>query len=188
MVSRNPLSRRLVFRVALLLVTALVILATTRVTILRPSHSYLAPDFTLLDLNANSVRLSAFRGKAVVLNFWAAWCPPCRREIPWFIELQKEYGPEGLQIIGVSMDEGGRNAIEPVVRRMGINYPVLLGNDQVGSLYAVEEILPTTYYLSRDGKVLAFVHGVISKTEIEHNVREALGPSSTLGSEPKIKP
>jgi thiol-disulfide isomerase/thioredoxin len=163
-----------IIRILLLVFSAIVLLLATRVTTLRPTHSYPAPDFTLSDLDGKQVHLSAFRGKAVVLNFWATWCAPCRREIPWFIELQKEYGPQGLQVIGVSMDEGGKDAIEPVVQRMGIDYPVLLGDEHVASLYGAAAILPTTYYISRDGKVLAFAKGVISRREVESNIQQAL--------------
>ncbi len=137
-------------------------------------HLYLAPEFELRDLSGNQVHLSEFRGKAVVLNFWATWCAPCRREIPWFIEFQKEYGPQGLQIIGVSMDDGGINAIVPFVRRMGIDYVVLLGDSRVSSLYGGLEVLPTTYYISPRGDVIAFANGVLSKTEVEHDIRESL--------------
>jgi cytochrome c biogenesis protein CcmG/thiol:disulfide interchange protein DsbE len=139
------------------------------------SHPYTAPDFELTTLNGDRVRLSDFRGKAVLLNFWATWCAPCRREIPWFIEFQKEYGPKGLRIIGVSMDEGGRDAIASFVRRTGIDYPVLLGDTHVSSLYGGLEVLPTTYYISPRGNVVALVNGVIRKAEVERDIKEALG-------------
>src|ERR1017187_4919706 len=140
-----------------------------------PSRPYQAPEFELLDLNGNQVHLSDFRGKAVVLNFWASWCAPCRSELPWFMDFQKEYGPRGLQIIGVSMDDGGRDAIAPFVRRTGINYVVLLGDNHVSSLYGGLDVLPTTYYISPHGDVIAFVNGVISKSEVERDIKQALG-------------
>ena len=157
-------------------VCAFLLLLVDRPTTRHPSHSYQAPDFELSDLNGNPVHLSDFRGKAVVLNFWATWCAPCRREIPWFIEYQREYGPRGLQIIGVSMDDGGRDAIAPFVRRAGINYVVLQCDSQVRALYGGVDELPTSYYISRDGNVLAFVDGVISKSEVENNIKEVLEP------------
>ena len=140
-----------------------------------PSRPYQAPEFELLDLNGNQVHLSDFRGKAVVLNFWASWCAPCRRELPWFMDFQKEYGPRGLQIIGGSMDDGGRDAIAPFVRRTGINYVVLLGDNHVSSLYGGLDVLPTTYYISPHGDVIAFVNGVISKSEVERDIKQVLG-------------
>jgi peroxiredoxin len=162
-------------RASTIAVCAALLLVVNRPATHHPSHPYQAPEFGLPDLNGNQVRLSDFRGKAVVLNFWASWCAPCRREIPWFTEFQKEYGPRGLQIIGVSMDDGGRDAIAPIVRRTGINYIVLLGDNRVSSLYGGLDVLPTTYYVSRRGYVIAFVNGVIGRTEVEHNIEEALG-------------
>jgi peroxiredoxin len=158
----------------LLIVSALLLLFVFRVRTLRPSHPYPAPDFTLRDLNGNAVRLSNFRGKGVVLNFWATWCGPCRKEIPWFIQLQKEYGLRGLQVIGVSMDDDGSKTVMPFVERTGINYPVLFDDGHVSSLYGGVEILPTTYYIDRNGTVLAFVKGVISKDEVEANIQQTL--------------
>jgi cytochrome c biogenesis protein CcmG/thiol:disulfide interchange protein DsbE len=93
--------------------------------------------------------------------------------MPWLIDFQKEYGSQGLQIIGVSMD-GGRDAVVPLVRRMGVDYVVLLGDDHVSSLYGGSEILPTTYYIAPDGSVRAFVKGIISKAEVEHDIKEVL--------------
>jgi thiol-disulfide isomerase/thioredoxin len=161
-------------RASAIAICVTLLLVVNRPTTYHLSHPYQAPEFELMDLNGNAVHLSSFRGKAVVLNFWASWCAPCRREFPWFIDFQKEYGAQGLQIIGVSMDDGGKDEIAPFVRRMGINYVVLVGDNNVGSLYGGLEILPTTYYIASDGSVRAFVKGVISKTEVEHEIKDVL--------------
>ena len=164
---------------SLLRASAIALCAVLLFVVNRPAthdltHPYRAPEFELPDLDGNPVHLSSFRGKAVVLNFWASWCAPCRREIPWFVDFQKEYGPRGLQIIGVSMDEGGRDAIVPFVHKMGVDYVVLLGDNHVSSLYGGLEILPTTYYIAPDGTVRAFVNGLISKTDVENDIKEVL--------------
>ncbi len=161
-------------RALLVVFSALLVLYVTRVTTLRPSRPYPAPDFTLRDLNGNPVHLSSFRGKGVVLDFWATWCAPCRTEIPWFIQLQKEYGPRGLQIIGILMDDGGSKAVEQFVRGKGVDYPVLIDDGHASALYGATEILPTTYYISRNGQVVALVKGVIGKDKIEANIKETL--------------
>ena len=166
---------RSLLRTSMIVVCAALLLFVNRPATHYLSHPYQAPEFELRDLNGNQVHLSDFRGKAVVLNFWATWCEPCRREIPWFVDFQEEYGSRGLQIIGVSMDDGGRDAIAPFVSKSGIDYVVLLGNSQVISLYGGTEILPTTYYISREGNVRAFVKGVISKTEAEQEIKVLLG-------------
>ena len=168
---------KFLLRALLIALCAVLLLFVNRPNTHHLSHPYPAPDFELPNLNGGQVDLSDFRGKAVLLNFWATWCAPCRREIPWFIEFQKEYGPRGLRIIGVSMDEGGRDAITPFVRRTGIDYLVLLGDNHVNSLYGGLEILPTTYYISSQGDVIALVNGVISKAEFERDIKEALGAS-----------
>jgi cytochrome c biogenesis protein CcmG/thiol:disulfide interchange protein DsbE len=138
-----------------------------------------APDFALQDIDGHMVRLSDLRGKAVVLNFWATWCPPCKAEIPWFIDLQNKYGPRGLQIVGVSMDDGGMAAVVPFARKIGINYKVVLGNSDVSDLYGGVYSLPTTFYIGRDGRVLEYVPGLITHYEIERNIKAALA-SETL--------
>lgn len=178
--SRNKI--RILARASLLIVAALLLLFVTRVTTLRPFHPYPAPDFTLRDLKGNTVRLSSFRGKGVVLNFWATWCAPCRREIPWFIQLQKAYGPRGLQIIGISMDDGGSKAVEQFDEKVGIDYPILLDDGHASSQYGATEILPTTYYISRNGRVLAFVKGVIGRDKVENNIKETLEEPAATGA------
>jgi len=131
-------------------------------------------DFALKDLNGKVVHFSDFRGKAVVLNFWATWCPPCREEIPWFVALQKQYGPEGLQFVGISMDEGDAKAIASFVAKMRINYPILLG---AGEIHGVQA-LPMTLYFGRDGRVLKLVPGLMDRDEVEKTIREALAPAA----------
>ncbi len=133
-----------------------------------------APDFELKDLNGNTVRFADLRGKAVLLNFWATWCPPCKVEIPWFIELQKQYGPQGLQIVGVAMDDAGPDAVAKFARDMGINYTVLFGNDKVADAYGGVQALPTSFYIGRDGKFVSRVYGLVSHGEVESNIRAAL--------------
>ncbi|MGA3212792.1 MAG: TlpA disulfide reductase family protein [Terriglobales bacterium] len=138
-----------------------------------------APDFTLTDLSSNQhVNLSDFKGKAVVLNFWATWCSPCKVEIPWFVDLQKEYGPQGLQIIGVAMDDTNAEIILKFAHDMGINYPVLQGTEKVADLYGGMEVLPTTFYLDRDGKISQRVFGLASHGEVEDSVKSLLKQAS----------
>jgi peroxiredoxin len=138
-----------------------------------------APDFQLKDLDGKSVRLAELRGKAVLLNFWATWCPPCKIEMPWFVDLQKQYGPQGLQIVGVAMDDGdAHDAVAKFAKEMGLNYTVLLGNDKIADQYGGVDALPTTYYIARDGKIISRVFGLVSHKEIEDNIRAALSQGS----------
>jgi len=134
-----------------------------------------APDFALADLSTGqTVRLSSFRKKAVVLNFWATWCPPCKVEIPWFVDLQRQYAAQGLAVIGVAMDDSGRNTIARFAKDMDINYPILLGDDNVANAYGGVEALPTTFYIDRAGKVTKRVFGLASHREMEENVKRML--------------
>lgn len=135
-----------------------------------------APDFTLTDLQGRSLRLSDLRGKAVILNFWATWCPPCKQEIPWFVDLQKRYGPEGLQVVGVNMDdEGDQKNVAKFAAENSINYPVLLGKENVAAAYGGIDYLPTTFYIDRGGVVMDRVFGQPgTPAEIEQNVKRAI--------------
>lgn len=139
-----------------------------------------APDFALQSLDGKTVRLSDFRGKAVLLNFWATWCEPCKLEMPWFIELQKQYGPQGLQVLGVAMDDSGKDTIAKFAHNMGVDYPVLLGKESVSDQYGGLEYLPTSFYIDRDGKVVARVFGLRSRSDIEDWIKQALSRGSSM--------
>jgi peroxiredoxin len=135
----------------------------------------LAPDFALQSLEGKTVHLSDYRGKAVIVNFWATWCQPCKIEMPWFVELQKQYGPEGLQILGISADEDTSNdELGKFTKEMGINYPVLLGKEEVEQAYGGVQFLPVTIYVDRDGKIVDKVFGLKGRGEIEANIKKSL--------------
>lgn len=133
-----------------------------------------APDFALQDLQGKQVKLSDFRGKAVLLNFWATWCGPCKIEMPWFVELQKQYGPQGFEIVGVALDDSGKDEIQKFAKEMGVNYTILQGQDAVGDAYGAIG-LPTTFYIDRSGKIIDSASGLVSRSEIEDNVKKSLG-------------
>ena len=113
-----------------------------------------APNFTLETLDGKNMSLADLRGKAVLLNFWATWCGPCKIETPWLVELQKEYGSQGLQVVGIAMDDSGKEDIEKFAKDMGVNYPVLLGKEAVGDAYGGVPALPESFFIGRNGKIV----------------------------------
>ena len=133
-----------------------------------------APNFELATLDGQRVKLSDYRGKAVLLNFWATWCGPCKVEMPWFVDLQKKYGNDGLVILGIAMDDSETPKIAQVASEMGVNYPVLLGTDKVSEAYGNVELLPTSFYIDREGKIVGKGEGLLGRNEIEQNVQKAL--------------
>lgn len=134
-----------------------------------------APDFELKDLaDGKAVKLSDYRGKAVLLNFWATYCEPCKIEMPWFEELNKQYASQGLVVVGVAMDDVGADTVKKFAHDLGVNYQILEGKERVGEAYGGVQFLPTTFYIDRNGKVVDRFFGIISKKEIEDNVKKAL--------------
>ena len=150
----------------------------------RIARSTMAPDFSLESLDGKSMKLSDLRGKAVLLNFWATWCGPCKIEMPWFVELQNQYGPQGFQIIGVAMDDGSKEDIAKFAKDMGVNYPILLGKEAVGDQYGGIPNLPESFFISRDGRVVDKIFGLRGKSEIEDAIKKALNtqPASSQAS------
>jgi peroxiredoxin len=133
-----------------------------------------APDFSLQALDGKTTRLSDFRGKAVLLNFWATWCSPCKIEMPWFVDLQKQYGSQGLQIVGVAMDDASTEDIAKFAKDMGVNYPILIGKEAVGDEYGGVPALPESFLIARDGRIVDRIIGLKGKAEIEDAVKKAL--------------
>jgi len=117
-----------------------------------PQHP-LAPDFTLPQLDGSPLTLSSYRGKIVLLDFWATWCVPCRDEIPHFVELQNKYGDAGLQIIGISMDDSP-DPVRPFAQQFHMNYPVVIGNARIGEQYGGVLGLPIAFWIDWDGHIL----------------------------------
>ena len=180
-VKRNPLVLVLVaVLVAGMLYLGLHFSRRTMSAMPKLTQSSPAPDFSLESLDGSSIRLSDLKGKAVLLNFWATWCGPCKVEMPWFVELQKQYGPQGLQIVGVAMDDASKEDIAKFAKEMGVNYPILLGKEAVGDLYGGVPALPESFFISRDGKIVDKIFGLKGKGEIEDDIRKAL---NTQGSQ-----
>jgi peroxiredoxin len=138
-----------------------------------------APDFTLQSLDGTTVHLSDYRGQAVVLNFWATWCGPCKIEMPWFVELQKQYGPQGLQLVGVAMDDASPKDIQSFAKEMGVNYPILVGKETVGQAYGGIPFMPETFYIDRNGKIVENAFGLKSKREIEDDMKKIIASVKT---------
>lgn len=140
-----------------------------------PADRKVAPDFTLKDAVGKDVKLSSFKGKVVLLNFWATWCGPCKVEMPWFIEFQNKFQGKRFTVLGVSMDEDGWKVVKPYVEARGINYPILLGNEDVAKKYEGLDALPTTLVLDRNGKIDARHMGLVAKSVYEKEIQQLLG-------------
>ena len=133
-----------------------------------------APNFILQDAQGRTVRLADFKGKVVLLDFWATWCGPCQIEIPWFIEFQRKYKDQGFSVVGISMDEGGWEVVRPFVDEQKMNYPVLIGNDETASAFGGVEALPTTFIIDKQGRIVATHMGLTSKDEFENTIKSLL--------------
>jgi len=138
----------------------------------RPSQS--APDFSLEDDNGARIRLSEYKGKVVLLNFWATWCPPCKAEIPWFEEFQRTYANQGFVVIGISMDEDGWKVVRPYMQAAKINYRVAIGDDALAQKFGGVESLPETLLIDREGSVVARHVGIVSKSDYESEILHLL--------------
>ena len=133
-----------------------------------------APDFELKSLDGRTVKLSDFHGKVVVLNFWATWCAPCRVETPWLVDFYRQYKEQGLEVVGVSMDDGNQEHVADFAKEMGINYTILMGNHAVGDAYGGLRFLPQTFFIGRDGKIIKHSFGIKSKSDFEEAIKESL--------------
>ncbi len=148
-----------------------------------------APAFKLTALDGRKVALADLKGKPVLINFWATWCAPCKLEMPWFAEFQKQYAAQGLTILGIDQDpESGKDKIAATASRYGVNYPVLLPTDEIAPAYGGIDVLPTSFYVDRNGVVSEVTIGLHSKDEIEADIRKILAPANTPAQQASLHP
>ena len=137
-----------------------------------------APDFLLKDSNGGTVKLSDYRGKVVLLNFWATWCAPCKIEIPWFIEFEQQYKNKGFEVLGVATDDEGWSVVKPYITERKMNYRVVLGSDSVESAYGGIEALPTTFVIDQEGRIVSSHIGLVNKDDYVKEIQNLLGNTS----------
>ncbi len=133
-----------------------------------------APQFALKDINGRAVRLSDYRGKVVLVNFWATWCPPCRAEMPDLIRLQSEHAKQGLQIIGITYPPERRARVRRFARSLKVNYPIVLGTRQIKARFSSDDTLPLTVVINRDGKVSDIISGILLREEFDEKIKPLL--------------
>ena len=167
--------RRINFLLACVCIMALTIPAVSEkpTTLITAGSRKLAPDFTLQSSGGTAIKLSGYRGKIVLLDFWATWCHGCMTEIPWYIEFQQKYKERGFAAIGVSMDDDGWKAVKPFMVEHKINYPIVIGNEGLAKQYMVEQ-MPLTLLIDEQGRIAESYSGVIDKAAFEADIRVLL--------------
>ncbi|MEG9436151.1 TlpA family protein disulfide reductase [Edaphobacter sp. HDX4] len=134
-----------------------------------------APGFSLTDLEGKKVSLADYKGRPVMVNFWATWCGPCKVEMPWFEELRKQYAAQGFEILGLADDaDAGKDAIAKVAQRSGVTYPILLTDGKVQDAYGGLDVLPMSFYIDRNGVIVEQTAGLGSKDQIEANIKKTI--------------
>jgi cytochrome c biogenesis protein CcmG/thiol:disulfide interchange protein DsbE len=133
-----------------------------------------APEFALKDADGKTVRLEDYKGKVVLLDFFATWCGPCKIEIPWFMELERKNKDRGFSVLGVSMDDEGWEVVKPFLADLGVNYRVVIGNDATAQIYGGVDALPTTFLIDRNQKIAAIHIGLASKKVFADGIEQLL--------------
>lgn len=133
-----------------------------------------APAVALKDLRGRTVRLSDYRGKVVLLNFWATWCPPCRAEMPDLVKWQRDYRQHGLQVIGLTYPPQQKSEVRQFTRSLKVNYPIVIGSKETKELFFQGETLPVTVIIDRDGKIREVIEGILLPQEFEQKIKPLL--------------
>jgi thiol-disulfide isomerase/thioredoxin len=142
-----------------------------------------APGFTLTSLDGKKVSLADYKGRPVLVNFWATWCGPCKVEMPWFEELRKQYAGQGFEILGLADDvDAGKDAIAKTAHQLGVTYPILLTDGKVQDAYGGLDVLPMSFYVDRNGVVVEVTAGLGSKDELEANIKKTIASGMTASA------
>jgi peroxiredoxin len=153
----------------------LILAAMVPLIVLADTGYKTAPDFSRLDAAGHKVRLSKYRGKVVLLDFWATWCGGCKQEMPWFVEFADKYKKDGLAVLGVAMDDEGWRILKPfLAEKMKLNYPVVVGDDALAKQFGEISTLPLTLLIDREGRIAHSHAGVVDKAEFEGEIQELL--------------
>jgi len=132
-----------------------------------------APQFALKDSTDNLVSLKNYRGKVILLDFWATWCGGCKEEIPWFSEFERKYGGKGFSVVGVSLDDDGWKVVKPFIQSAGVPYRIVLGDEETAKKYGIVN-MPDTFLIDRNGRIAAKYVGLVDKDDVESNIRAIL--------------
>ena len=138
-----------------------------------------APDFSLVDSQDIRIKLSAYRGKVVLLDFWETFCGGCMIEIPWYMEFQNKYKDDGFAAIGVSMDDDGWKSVKPFLKKMPVNYPIVIGNQDLANRYGGITSFPLTLLIDRNGKIAESHAGMVDKSTFENEIKTLLQEKPT---------
>ena len=171
-------SSRTLFRLGGLALAAAIAFSTLGVSadIIAPGARKPAPRWKLPNMTGGNKQLADYKGKVLLLNFWATWCAPCKQEIPWFAEFYDKYKADGLEVVGVSVDEKGWKVVKPYVedKSHGINFTILHDNVDLTAMYKIQ-LMPKTVLIDRDGKVAAIHNGIVEKDSFEKEIKDVLG-------------
>lgn len=151
-----------------------VVLLTALPTLVSGQGSSNAPALELKDVRGRNLRLSDYKGKVVLLNFWATWCPPCRAEMPALIKMQREYQSKGLQVIGVTYPPQTILEVRRFIRKLRVNYPIALGTKETKTLFDQTNMLPVTIIIDRQGQVHDLIEGILLPVEFEQKIKPLL--------------
>jgi peroxiredoxin len=164
-------------RIHLVLALAAIAIAADQPTVravLQPANERkAAPEFALKDSSGKTVTLQDYRGKVILLDFWATWCHGCKQEIPWFSEFERKYAPKGLTVVGVSLDEEGWKLVKPFLETAKVPYRIVLGDNPTAKKYGIEN-MPDTFLIDRHGRIAATYVGLVDKDNVEENIRAML--------------
>jgi peroxiredoxin len=152
---------------AVLVVVLFLAVVPTKLVMSRDDGFPDAPDFFLKDLNGNEITLDDFEGKVLFVNFWATWCPPCRQEIPGFVETYALYHEKGMEILGISLDRQGDEVVKKFAEKYEVNYPVAMGTSQLIQDFQPGQYIPVTFIIDREGKIRHRHVGYMDKTVME---------------------